>query len=998
MKRVLLLVVAAAIAMTANAKNYYFSTKSGDDSRTAEQAQHTSTPWKTLNKLNAIFVGLQPGDSVLFNRGEIFPGSFTISKSGYAGAPIVISAYGSGARPEFTGFTTVNNWTATGNNIWEADCANCVVGLNTVVIDNSMRALGRYPNANTANGGHLTLDGNGGKTNFYDNELNSNTNWTGAEVVIRKNAWIIDRAVVTGHSGGVVSYDNTTGFIPLDRHGYFFQNDIRTLDQDGEWYFNPGNHKLYIYSETNPFNRSVRASTQETVVECIAQNYITMDNVQISGGNLHSLKLDYAHHFTLQNSDVLFSGTFAVKAFITDRLTITNTNVNYAYNNGIYAAPFCSNSDLSNNRVHNIGLAPGMGRSHNQTYEGISVHGTANMIQRNKVDSVGYIAIRFLGDYSTVQENVITDFLMTKDDGGGIYTNGDNEYFDEKILNNVLLRGHGAPAGTYTTVPNAANGIYVDDKGSHIEIIGNTVAHCSENGIFLHNAHEIVVKNNTLFDNKNQVAMIHDILEPMDPIRNIETDGNIFFSKTSSQLTSHLETMKDDLRLFGRFDKNYYCRPINESMVMKTRVMGNEQSLNFENWQQIYQQDQNGGKTPGSFDPYTYKVIGNNLFSNGAFNSNLQDASSFSIPYYSSLNWTNEGQLDGGAMKVSYNTSNGSVGSADVILNISSITAGKTYVLTFDMLGINDVADLDVFMRNNGGNYNNLSEVRAFKNSNVRTSKSFLFHATESCSSATLVFRIFGSDCPLYLDNINLSEAQVTTNSVDEFVRFEYNSTASPKTIALQGEYMDVEKNQYSQTITLAPFSSAILMLNEQASLPLRFVEFKGKKNNQQVDLKWITANEVNTSHFEIEKSANGVRFEKIGRVNSSNVATGTSNYTFSDYTPFANKNYYRLKQLDKDGKSSYSDVVMIGYAAELKMNVSPNPATDKIRVVVNTPQTNQKAVLTLHTLAGVTVKSMPVTLSNEATTVDLTGLAAGIYVVHVAGEGINFNERIVKK
>src|SRR4051812_4937148 len=85
------------------ATNYYFSTMAGDDARTAVQAQNQNTPWKSIDKLNSYFTNLQPGDSVLFKRGETFYGSITVNKSGTAAAPIVISAYGTGTSPMITG-------------------------------------------------------------------------------------------------------------------------------------------------------------------------------------------------------------------------------------------------------------------------------------------------------------------------------------------------------------------------------------------------------------------------------------------------------------------------------------------------------------------------------------------------------------------------------------------------------------------------------------------------------------------------------------------------------------------------------------------------------------------------------------------------------------------------------------------------------------------------------------------------------------------------------
>ncbi len=94
---------------SAQAANYYFSPWSGDDTRTSAEAQSASTPWKSTSKLNTFFSSLQPGDSVLFKRGETFYGSITISKSGIKGSPIVIGAYGTGNRPVITALTRLLN-------------------------------------------------------------------------------------------------------------------------------------------------------------------------------------------------------------------------------------------------------------------------------------------------------------------------------------------------------------------------------------------------------------------------------------------------------------------------------------------------------------------------------------------------------------------------------------------------------------------------------------------------------------------------------------------------------------------------------------------------------------------------------------------------------------------------------------------------------------------------------------------------------------------------
>ena len=119
MKSKLLLVVFTTLCFVANATTYYISA-SGND---ANNGTSTSTPWKSLSKLNSYFSSLKPGDNILFNRGDIFYGSITINTSGTSGSPITISAYGTGANPVITGFTNVTAWTNLGGNIWESSCS-----------------------------------------------------------------------------------------------------------------------------------------------------------------------------------------------------------------------------------------------------------------------------------------------------------------------------------------------------------------------------------------------------------------------------------------------------------------------------------------------------------------------------------------------------------------------------------------------------------------------------------------------------------------------------------------------------------------------------------------------------------------------------------------------------------------------------------------------------------------------------------------------------------
>ena len=287
----LLLSAFTILCFTANATNYYFST-SGND---ANNGTSTSTPWKTISKFNSVFASKSPGDIFLFNRGNVFYGNLIISRSGSSGKPITIGAYGTGANPVISGFTTVSTWTNLGNNIWES--TSTVSGLSTanmVVINGVNTAMGRYPNT-----GYLPYQSFSGTTSITSSSLSGSPNWTGAEAVIRKQRWIIDRNLITAQSGGKLTYKASSTYAGQAGYGFFIQNDSRTLDKQNEWYYNHSTRKLRIYSTSTPTN--VQITTKDTLAYMKYRSYITFDNLSFKGANKNAFVILSSNHITIQN-------------------------------------------------------------------------------------------------------------------------------------------------------------------------------------------------------------------------------------------------------------------------------------------------------------------------------------------------------------------------------------------------------------------------------------------------------------------------------------------------------------------------------------------------------------------------------------------------------------------------------------------------------------------------------------------------------------------------
>ncbi|RYZ38522.1 MAG: hypothetical protein EOP49_30950, partial [Sphingobacteriales bacterium] len=109
-------------------------------------------------------MSLQPGDAILFRRGDTFRGTLSIRQSGTSGNPIVVDAYGSGNKPILAGSVPVSGWNNIGNNVWQADCPSCGSRVTGLYRNGSVLPLGRYPNLSDSNKGYLTIQSHGGKT------------------------------------------------------------------------------------------------------------------------------------------------------------------------------------------------------------------------------------------------------------------------------------------------------------------------------------------------------------------------------------------------------------------------------------------------------------------------------------------------------------------------------------------------------------------------------------------------------------------------------------------------------------------------------------------------------------------------------------------------------------------------------------------------------------------------------------------------------------------
>ncbi|MGH2646985.1 MAG: right-handed parallel beta-helix repeat-containing protein [Ginsengibacter sp.] len=587
------------------AKNYHFSTSQGNDNRTFEQAQRQSTPWKSLEKLNAIMVILKPGDSVLFKRGDVFVGTIKIRNSGSESKPIVFASYGNKNRPnpEINGRITLNKWTKYDENIWESDGSQLSDKVNYFTINSKVYPMGRYPNSDETSDGFMHFESVDSSLSITDDELNGMPNWTGAEIVIKPRRWLIDRNLITKHEGHTLWYNSSSSYIPERKFGYFIQNHFKTLDRFGEWYFDVASKKVYVYfGDKLPQHYNLQASRFGVLLDINNQHNVLISGISFVGANEDGVSLTNTKNIVIKNCTIMYSGLNGISGSEVSNLLVENNKVQDVNNTGLYFIRDCSNTIIRGNMIKRCGIIDGTGPSGNSKTEGLALGGNNNIIEYNVIDSIGYIGLYFSGDDVLVKNNVISNFTMSKDDGGGIYVISGKKprkpFKNRKIIGNIVMNGIGNGAGTSRSKFRSAIGIYMDDGTNHVDILDNIVGNCAEIGIFLHDASFINVQNNLSYNCDIPFAMHQDVIWEGGSMHNNEIENNIFVSSMENPLLESFRTQENNVVNFGKLDNNYFLYPSSLSSIQQKlfkEVIERSKVLKYDitEWQQKYSYEKN---------------------------------------------------------------------------------------------------------------------------------------------------------------------------------------------------------------------------------------------------------------------------------------------------------------------------------------------------------------------------------------------------------------------
>jgi len=237
------------------------------------------------------------------------------------------------------------------------------------------------------------------------------------------------------------------------------------------------------------------------------------------------------------------------------------------------------------------------------------------------------------------------------------------------------------------------------------------------------------------------------------------------------------------------------------------------------------------------------------------------------------------------------------------------------------------------------------------------------------------------------------TESGAYTYVVAEDTWYDFMGVAAP-----QQKYYSVEYVPEDEVVRYGTYGRGVwdFRIAQQPALPVEWLSFEAKSiDNQVVVLDWATATEFENDYFDIQRSTDGKDFESIGEVASMGSGAKELNYEFTDNLPYLGTNYYRLKQVDRDGTAEFSEIKTVVIQGDQPfVTVYPNP----VRIGENLQvKISQKGDFNcdIYNANGQLVKTEKI---EENAAIELSNMPAGNYFYQINGtqSGTQFSGKLM--
>jgi hypothetical protein len=222
----------------------------------------------------------------------------------------------------------------------------------------------------------------------------------------------------------------------------------------------------------------------------------------------------------------------------------------------------------------------------------------------------------------------------------------------------------------------------------------------------------------------------------------------------------------------------------------------------------------------------------------------------------------------------------------------------------------------------------------------------------------------------------------------------------------------DVNSNLILAQIQRAPGAASMVgnaqtgndnVANGQGVLPVEFTSFAGKVIDCQTQLTWSTASEINNDRFEVQHSTDAKKFTSLTKVKGAGTTVETQQYSFIHQEVALGTNYYRLKQVDTDGTTDYSEMIAVDNTCEYKgdiFSIFPNPVGGEELTISYEVQQSHEAEIEVLDVSGKLIlrNRVAAELGENRFSLRTAALAPGTYYISIYKEGRRVQtERLVK-
>ena len=566
---------APALALTPNRVFHVDSAVGADtnDGLSATNASGTG-PWRTLARLAT--AGLVAGDRIELACASTWHETLRLPADGAAGVPIVVARpAGCSTPPAIDGSVALAPaaWTPHQGHIYKAALNSTPLQL---LASTGSFTVAHFPNSAdvAADPGSpwlaLAADSDGAVlTTGADFTLPAGATLdTNARVHVRTNAYVIDEAPVAAFDGRHITLAQAPTYPVRSGWGWFVTGQLWMLGAAGQWWYDANAQQLYAWMPDSAApTADIAVSTLALGIDLRGRSHVVIDGIAVHGVGLgidarstgdvtlrNMLLEDIADigvavagsdHDVIESNGIARTGGDAVTGWGGAMGTLLNDATALTARNNVIRD---SGVHMSGDQVLSLPR-----RSLAALFIGSNSTAIGNIIV-----NTGYIGI-LAQTGSTVANNFVYGACSVQDDCGGIYTSG--AYNRSQIVGNTVVHSRGALFGQpIASRRTAAQGIYIDDKGSDMVIQGNTVVD-ADFGIQLHNASRNTVLANRLFANRRgQIWMQEDTNQ-------LDVNGDMSANVISGNLIAPIVPTSAGLLLtssfastagFGTFSSNHF--------------------------------------------------------------------------------------------------------------------------------------------------------------------------------------------------------------------------------------------------------------------------------------------------------------------------------------------------------------------------------------------------------------------------------------------------------